>query len=171
MKKKIIIILAVVITVFVIVYFLYDYPIVLNENQSQMLNIKDTSQVVFNPIESIDFSTGSNVAYLLFNKTDLKELPVVMSKCKLFECSNNTILQSLKKDFLFTKTSGDMATCESKMYIYKDKKLVFHSSFVFTDNVLGIQNSLVGWADAVNKENLKKILFKFKPVNKPIVKL
>lgn len=171
MKKKIILVLIIVITVLGIGYFLCDYPIVLNKNQREMIKVKDTSQVIFNPIESIDLSTGSNVAYLLFNKTDLKELPSGMNKSKMLGYSNNKILQSLKNNFLFTQTGGDMATCESKIYIYKDSKLVFHSSFVLTDNILGIQNSLVGWSDAVNKVELKKILFKFKPVNKPIVKL
>ncbi len=45
---------------------------------------------------------------------------------------------------MFTRTNSDMATCDSKLVIYKDKKLVFQSAFVVSENVIGMQNSIVG---------------------------
>ena len=171
MKKKMIFGLAVFIVALVFVYFLFGSPIVLNGNQRELLNIRDTTQSNFNPLESIDFSSGDNVAYLLFDKADIEELPVKMSKKKIFECRNNEILHKLSTDFVFVKSNGDMATCESKIFIYKDSKLVFCSSFVLTDSVVGIQNGVNGWADAQDKERLKTHFLEFKPINRPIVKL
>jgi hypothetical protein len=171
MRIKIIIGLAVLIIALSVVAFLCGFPIVLNGNQKELININDTTQVKFNPLENIDFSTGDNVAYLLLDKADIKELPLKMSKSKLLECRSNETLQNLKRDFVFEKSNGDMATCESKILIYKGSKLVFCSSFVLTDSIVGMQNNLVGWADAQNKERLKNGFIKFKPINKPIVKL
>ncbi len=171
MKKEITISLTVLIVAFVGVYFLCDFPIVLNGNQKELINISGTTQVKFNPLESIDFSTGDNVAYLLLGKADIKELPPKMIKNKLLECRSNDILQNLKMDFIFEKANGDMATCESKLLIYKGSKLVFCSSFVLTDRIVGMQNGLVGWANAQSKESLKNSFLLFKPINTPIVKL
>lgn len=173
MRMKFIVVLVAIVVFFVVlcpILFPYDFPLVSNGNQTEQLLIKDTTQAKFNPIESIDFSSGDNVAYLLFERTDIKELPRKMSKKKLFECHSNEILQNLQRDFIFINSyGGDMATCESKILIYKGTKLVFCSSFVLTDSIVGIQNSIVGWADAQNKESLKNSLLQFKSINTLIV--
>jgi hypothetical protein len=171
MKKIIIISLTVFVIVLASLYFLFDFPIILNGNQKESLIESDTADNIFNPIKSIDFNTGNNRVYLYFGNADIAELPKKMIKSKLFECSNNEILQDLKRDFIFKKSGGDMSTCESKLLVYKNDKLVFCSSFVLTDNVIGLQNSLAGWADALNQENLKNNFLKFKPTRKIFIKL
>lgn len=171
MKRKVRIVLLFGIIVFGIVYLLYGFPIILNKNQNEVLTVEDTLQTIFNPIENIDLSTGNNVAYLLIGRTDAKELPQGMSKSKIFECRDNEVLQRLQENFIFIKTGGDMATCESEIFIYNNEKLVLHSSFVLTKSVVGLQNSVIGWGEALNKEKLKDILLHFDPVNRPIVKL
>ncbi len=142
-----------------------------NSNQNEIVTISDTTTVKFNPINDLDFSTGNNVAYLLFSKEDIKELPEQMSKYKILECSDNKTLQNLKSNFWFEKTNGDMATCESKIYLYKNDELVFHTSIVLTNNSVGIQSIKTGWANASDEEKLKDIFLKFKPVKRPIVNL
>jgi hypothetical protein len=171
MRRKIIIGLAVLIVASGTFFFLFCFPIILNGNQKDLVHIKDTTQVLFNPLASIDFSKGNNVAYLYFDKADLEELPEKMSKKKILECRKNELLQNLQRDFIFEKSNGDMATCESKILVYKDGNLVFCSSFALTDSVVGIQNSVVGWADAKNRESLTNSFLRFKPTNKVIVKL
>lgn len=175
MKKRLILILTsiviIVLILFLPIFFSYDFPIVLNWNKKDIVNIQDTNQIYFNPLEGIDFSIGNNLVYLIFERTDIKNLPYKMKKNKLFECRDNKIIQEIQQNFIFKKSNGDMATCDSKIIFYNNNKLVFCSSFVFTDNILGIQNSKSGWADVKEKEKLKKNLIKFKPVYKAIVRL
>ncbi len=170
MRKKVIIVSIILAIVLGSLYFLFDYPVVLNSNQDDVLFVEDSAQLEFNPLDNIDFTSGDIVAYLYFDKTDLKELPKEMGGCRIFECRQNTVLKNLKKFFHFRKLNGDMGTCESKIYLYKDDELVFHTSFVLTDNLVGLQSQLTGWSEATNKKELMNVLLKFKPVKRPIVK-
>lgn len=145
------------------------YPIIINKNKSNVINLQHIADSNFNPIENFDFSTGTHKAYLLFSKKDIAELPKEMNHGKIFECKENNTLKDLQKVFFFYKLKGDMATCDSEIFIYNDNKLIFHSDFVFTDSIIGIQNSVVGWAEPVHNAELKKILLKFKEVTVPIV--
>lgn len=170
MKRKVVIVLTVLTALGTLLYFL-ACPIIINSSQSELVNIKDTLQSNFNPLENIDFSKGRNVAYLNIAKADLEELPKSIAKNKLLECRSNETLQNLQRNFIFTKSNGDMVTCESEVLFYKEEKLVFRSSIVLTDRVVGLQNSKLGWADAQNIENLKNFFATFKPVKKIFVKL
>lgn len=169
MRKKVIIV-SLILAIVSSLYFLFGYPIVLNSNQDDVLFVEDSTQIYFNPLDNVDFTSGDNVVYLYFDISDIKELPKEMGRYKVFECSQNDILKKLKKSFHFRKLSGDMATCESSIYVYKDNELVLHAYFVLTENLVGLQSQLTGWSEAVNKEELMDILMKFKPVRRPIVK-
>ncbi len=168
--KRIVIVVAIFLA-FVVIYFMYGYPILLNSNQNEIVNISDTTEVKFNPINDLDFSTGNNVAYLFFSKEDIKELPEQISKYKILECEDNEVLQNLRSNFWFEKTGGDMATCESKIYLYQNGELVFYASIVLKNNSVGIQSIRTGWANASDEEKLKDIFLKFKPVKRPILNL
>lgn len=167
MKKTTIILL--ILIVLGILYVLYNNPLVINKNQAELIIVGDTLQPNFNPIQRIDLSTGCNVAYLLIGRADISKLPKEMDKHKIFECRNNRLLNKLKENFVFTQTNGDMATCESEIFIYNNRKLVLHTSFLFNEKNFGIQNSLTGWSEAVNYEELKNIFLQFETVNSPIV--
>jgi hypothetical protein len=175
MRRKFFIVLTFIIVFFVALviplFFTYDFPIVFEDEQLEMVNINSSEQFTFNPLENIDFASGNNIAYLLFERTDINELPKAMSRNKLFECSDNEILQNLKRDFIFRKSGGDMATCESEILIYKEEKLVLRSAIVLTDSLVGLQNSKFGWADAQKRESLKNSFIRFKPTYKLFVKL
>lgn len=168
MKKKIIIAL---ILILAILYSAYNLPLMLNSNQGEIVNLSDTTKIKFNPIADLDFSKGDNVGYLLFSRQDIKELPKEISKFKLLECRDNKTLENLKDNFWFEKTNGDMATCESEIFLYKNGKLVFHTSIAITNHNMGIQSTKTGWADSSNEKELKTTFSKFKPVKRPIVKL
>lgn len=170
MKRKVIIVLAVVIALGVLFYF-FACPVVISNSQKELVNIKDTTLTHFNPLENIDFTNGNNVAYLHIAKSDIEELPKGIAKSKILECRSNKILQDIQRDFVFTKSNGDMATCESEILIYKEEKLVLRSSIVLTDSVIGLQNSKFGWSNAQNRESLKISFKRFKPTNKAFVKL
>lgn len=74
-EKIIIISLTVFVIVLASLYFLFDFPIILNGNQKESLIESDTADNIFNPIKSIDFNTGNNRVYLYFGNADIAELP------------------------------------------------------------------------------------------------
>jgi hypothetical protein len=170
--RKIIIYLSILFIVFLGVFLLFGYPLLINKDQEEVfnLNTKAKDQDRINPIEDIDLSTGENLVYLCISDEDIEGLPSEMGKCKLFECRDNSVLSELQNNFWFLKSSGDMATCRSKIFVYKNNKLVLSTSFVLSNDIVGIQNRIVGWADAIEKEELKHLFVKFKPTYWPIVK-
>lgn len=173
-RKNFIVLALIVIFLFALIIPLllpYDFPIVFEDEQFEMVNINSSEQFTFNPLENIDFTSGNNVAYLLFERVDLNELPKEMDRNKLLVCKDNEILQNLKRDFIFRKSDGDMSTCESEILIYKEDKLVLRSSIIVTYSVVGLQNRKFGWSDAQNKEAVISSLARFKPINKLFVKL
>ncbi len=151
-------------------YFILGYPLIIT-NLPEDLVCCNEQQFELNPLKEVDFELSHNVAYLYFSKEDIVELPANMTKQKLFKCSENELLEELKNNFHFIRSEGDMATCESKLILYHDDKLVLCTGFVLTDSIVGIQNKETGWADALKKEKLKDIFLKFKPIHKLIIKL
>lgn len=149
-------------------FFYTGYPIVIHENQNEVIALGRAEKENVNPLASCDFSKGINCVYLLFSKEDREQLPNGMMKRKLFECKDNQTLELLRSNFQFHKSGGDMATCESKIYVYKDGALVFHSAIVLTDSLVGLQNGSTGWAEAVKSEILKELFLTFRAVNRPI---
>lgn len=168
MRKRIIYI-SILLSVFAGVFLLYGYPLLIDKDQEEVFNVDIENQHRFNPLKNIDFSTGENLVYLYISEEDIEELPPGMGKHKLFECKENSVLSELRNNFWFIKSNGDMATCNSKLFVYKNNHLVLHTDFVLSNNVVGIQNSKAGWADAAEKAELKRIFLKFKPTYWPII--
>lgn len=171
MIKRIIFFLLILIVLFFGVYFIFGLPLIIEDSNNKTIGFNHIDKDSFNPLEQVDFSSDNIVMYLLFSKEDIKELPSTMNKQKLLKCSDKSILKDLKNNFYFTKSNGDMATCESEILVYKNDVLILSTRFAFTDKILGIQNNKVGWANAVNRDKLGNILLKFNSVNKLFVKL
>lgn len=171
MKQSIIIGSVIIILVIAgAVYAIFGYPIIIQANQKEVINLTNNSKVNFNPIEKLDFSSGKNVAFLLFSNEDANELPKEMGNYRVFECRSNIALQLLKNKFWFEETSGDMVTCESKIFLYKNDELVLHASIVLTDELIGMQSQQTGWANAIYIDSLREVFLKFKPVQKIVIK-
>ena len=171
MTKRAIIFFSSIIIALIVLYVHINYQVIIMDNEHGVVYWPDEKKYKYFHLEVFDFSNGDNVAYLLFSREDIKHLPKEMHRCNLFECRDNTILEDLQNAFLFIRSDGDMTTCESEILVYKDGKLIFRSGFVLTENTIGIQNSIVGWAYPFYNDELKKILLKFKPSNNLIIKL
>lgn len=173
MKNKIAITL-IVILLFVLggLVLFGDYPLILITNQKELVLMnkrKVEGLAIINPLADIEFNTGKNSAYLIFSKQDRQELPAGMNRRKVYICKDNVDLKSLKDDFFFLQSNGDIATCESDIFILKDNKIIFHSGLVFTDSIIGLQDGSFGWIDAINQKALKQHFLNFKPINYPII--
>jgi hypothetical protein len=72
------------------------------------------------------------------------------------------------KSMVFEKTSGDMVTVESWLYITSGNKVVLKSPIVISSTCVGLQNSSTGWAEAQNPAALLEILALFDSPTLPI---
>lgn len=150
-------------------FFNNDFPLVFYGSQKDIVPFYDKSNPIIAPLASIDFTSGGSCAYLIFSKQDIKELPAKMKKSKVFYCDNINILQRFKNNFQFQQSNGDMATTESSIIIYNNKKVVFSSDIVLTDDIIGFQSRLFGWIAPLNKEDIKECFLKFKPLHRAMI--
>lgn len=157
----------------VIGYYFDLFPLVIDRQQRDIVPSctgSVNSGNIYNPLGCLDFSAGNNRMYLVFSASDRMELPLRMKHKKVFLCKNNAILKELQSNFQLMG-KGDMATCESKIFVYQNDQLVLCSSFVFTEKQIGLQNSIQGWGEAEKVDKLKELFLKFEPVDRPVVVL
>lgn len=146
---------------------LFQYQLFINYPSETSIEIVDGKIETFNKL--ISETNQECKMYLLFSEYDMKELPKGMKQKRLFCCKDRKLLINLMKSFKLKETGGDMATCESKLIFYIDSKLVLSTAFVLTDEIVGIQNQSIGWAEVEDKSKVIEIFKKFEPVNFPIV--
>jgi hypothetical protein len=163
MKKKGFVIFCIGLLVIIALYFKGILPVVIVNGASQIVSA-DTTLTEFNPLEKADFNSGKISCYLAISKNDISSLPQSMTRYKIFKCTDQEILQALKESFQFKRTGGDMATCESSVFIYNGDRLLLHTSLILTDSIVGIQSRSIGWSEAVDRDKVKMLFSKFKPL-------
>lgn len=107
--------------------------------------------------------------FIELSNEDLLELPDNIPKSKVIYCDDERTTKDLLSNFKFTYTDGDMATCESTIYILVKDSLAYKANIVISNNITGIQDSSLGWLEPVNMKMFNKILMKFKSTLKPII--
>jgi hypothetical protein len=170
MKKAVI--TSVILIVFFIgyVYFLHN-PIFIGNKKPCSFRDSHSSNYLLNPIENIDFTCGNNKIIIYFDRYDVNCLPAGIKQNPLLFCTNNTIIQQIKEHFEFKWNGEDYAETtegDSKIYFFKDNKVVFQCPFHFEGNI-SIHFKKTGWIFSANYEILKENFMKFKPMYNPIV--
>ena len=122
-----------------------------------------------NPLKDVDVNDAK--AFLIFSPDNWSELPEGMPARRVLVCTDAEVLQQLKDNFSFEISGGDMATAESELWVYSHDTLVLMTNIVIEQNNIGIQNDLIGWAEAVNKEQLCHLFTQFKPYHWPRLSL
>lgn len=163
-KKKVIIVmlfsgLLIVLFKYPIVFFAEDFY-----DLSKVSGAKNYKQT-FNPLESIDANDCQIFIYI--SNDDIREIPKEIYSHKMLYTSDSKVINELKRKFWFKRTGGDMTTCESRMIIYSMGKIVFSSSIVITNDLLGLQGDF-GWAETSSKKDIIALLSKFKPKYQPM---
>ncbi|MBA9073163.1 hypothetical protein GGR22_001289 [Flavobacterium gossypii] len=166
MKKKTVSI--VILIILFLVFALYFSPWVKKPNK-EIIYVEYNDSLTFNPLQNIDFNVGDNKAYLLISHQDIEELPDGIKKGKVLFCSDNNVLDRLAKNFYHKKSGGDMATCESEILIYHNKKLILSSKIALSKNIIGLQGESIGWADAVNRDSLVSVFKEFNLIKRPVL--
>jgi hypothetical protein len=153
------------------IYLISGFPLVINQSTvSNTLVSSDSLKKgeIIEPLKNQDFNSNNCSAYLILSKNDLNDLPNSIRRAKVLVNKDRNILQRLKNDFKFVYSGGDMATCESFIYIFINNKLVFKSSIVLEENKVGLQNEY-GWIEAQNSRKLIEIMESFEPVYLPVI--
>ena len=134
MNRKITVSLIAVVSLLGVIYLIMGYPVIFNKSIPEQVGYYKDS-VIFNPLQTFDFSLGNNLVCVYFAKDNIRELPKPMSNNKLFECNDNSVIEELRDNFEFVKSGGDMATCESRILVYKNDSLSIMNNPYFTITV------------------------------------
>ena len=107
---------------------------------------------VFNLFDG--FPTENVSVYLVISRSDKDELPQQLRRSTVFCASREDVVKGFAKATVFKRTVGDMATAESMLYIVKDNKVIYKTPIVVSSTFMGIQNSQLGWCEAVDPASL-----------------
>ena len=143
------------------------FPIVMHHSAQTVFLAVQVDETVINPLKDIDVNDAR--AFLILSSDDWRERPEGMPARRVLVCTDADVLQQLKDSFSFEISDGDMATVESEFWVYSHDTLVLKTNIVINPNYVGIQNEMTGWAEAVNKESLCRLLARFKPYRAPFL--
>lgn len=143
------------------------FPIVLHHSVQTVFPAVQVGETVINPLKDINVNDAR--AFLILSSDDWRERPEGMPARRVLVCTDADVLQQLKDSFSFEISGGDMATVESEFWVYSHDTLVLKTNIVINPNYVGIQNEMTGWAEAVDKEPLCRLLARFKPYRAPFL--
>jgi len=172
MKKRTVIIMIICCLLICIGYgYLCFKPIIIiDKSYSKNEFLSDS---LFNPIDTIDFTKGKNKVILYTNCEDVSFLPKNIKKWTLLECRDNRTIEQIKNYFEFERISKDYVgttAADSKIYFFKDNKVVFQSEIII-ENTVSLFFENTGWVFSTNYNDLIKCFSEFKPVYFPIIKI
>lgn len=180
MKKNFYKVLGVLGILFIISYFIFGFPlIVLKPSSTLQLNVNNNSFIkgdTIKPLKQYDLIENNCSVYLVIHRNEVEYLPSFVERknfqlSKVLWTDDIEVLKKIQKHFNFTYTGGDIATCQSMIYVYSDNDLIFQSAIVLEEDKFGLQNQLFGWTPALNSNEIIRILKEFKPYYYPILSL
>jgi hypothetical protein len=145
------------------------FPKLSHRSIVMLFPVVQEDETVINPLKDVDVNDAK--ALLILSHDDWSELPEGMPMRRVLVCTDTEVMQQLKDNFSFEISGGDMTTVESELWVYSHDTLVLMTNIVIEQNNVGIQNELVGWAEAVNKEQLCHLFTQFKPYRWPRLSL
>ena len=163
-KKKVLTVVVFFIVVICCGYIFGLLPIVLGSTKDYAIHPKVVVGEQFNPLNGIDVTKNCEI-YLCMSLDDLNAKNRLLNG-KVFVCADVKVLKSIKYNFNFISEGGDVATVNSRMYIYKNDKLIFSSSVVVEQGLFGLQSSQFGW---VENNKLLPLIKKFRRVYAPLL--
>ncbi|HHU47574.1 MAG TPA: hypothetical protein GXZ40_06740 [Bacteroidales bacterium] len=173
MKKRRIVVLFICFLVACTSYFwLFLNPIIIHKPYVQNV-FSLSSNNLYNPIDTIDFTQGENKIIIYTNWECLQFLPKKVKGWTLLECTNNKIIEKVKNNFVFEKVSEDIVETtdfDSRIFFFKNNMLVF-SSKMEMDESISLHFKNTGWTFATNYDELISSFSVFRPIYFPIIKI
>lgn len=124
---------------------------------------------IINPLSSLDFNADNWVVYLVISRNDFESLPNTIRKTKCLKAKDIKAFKQMQAEWNFVYTGGDMATIESKIYFFRNGKLVLKSGIVFNEEIIGLQNRDYGYLEAKDSALIIESFKAFKKVYLPII--
>jgi len=121
---------------------------------------------VFNIFQDVPIEDAR--VYIAVAPDDRDNLLFLHGYSNVIYSSRPDVVAEFAKSAVFKKTSGDLITVQSWLYITSGNKVVFKSPIVISSTCVGLQNSSTGWAEAQNPASLLKILALFDSPTLPI---
>lgn len=172
MKKRTVILIVVACSFAICTSYIWlSYnPIIIHKPYSQNVFLSD---ILYNPIDTVDFTQGENKIIIYVNGADVRFLPKKIKRWALLECKSNKIIEEVKNNFVFERISNSVVETtdlDSRIFFFKNNILVFSSKIMIEENIsLRFQNR--GWTFATNYNELINSFSKFKPIYFPIIKI
>ena len=124
------------------------------------------NDTVFNIFQDVPIKDAR--VYIAVAPNDRDNLPFLQGYSNVIYSSRPDVVKEFVKSAVFKKTSGDLTTVQSWLYITNGNKVVFKSPIVISTTCVGLQNSSTGWAEAQNPAALLAILTLFDSLTLPI---
>lgn len=126
------------------------------------LNKGDTIKV----LNQYDFDSGDYSIYVVFSNQEGKRLGF----SKVLFTDDIAVLNQINQSFEMTYTGGDIATCESFIYLLQGDDVIFKAGLAI-DDVAGLQSSQYGWLEFRDKHKALDCLKAMTKSYKPFIKL
>lgn len=147
----------------------YNLVIPLSSQGDIVPQIKAKPGDTINPFSRLDFTKDDWTAYIKISAEDFIDLNSQIPMRTCLKTTNRTLLMQMQKSWQFKITQGDAATVVSNFYLLKNGRIVFSSGIVLDKHSQGFQNSVYGWMQPVNNNEMINISRQFKPVYWPVV--
>lgn len=147
------------------IYFLTQNPVVVDRTLQNRENISLSKGDVIKPFENFNFEEGSWKAFIVTSSEDQAKLP---REGKVFYSEDISILNKIKKEWVFIYTGADVATIQSKFLLYKDNSLIFSSKIAIDKNNNGLQSINYGWLKSKDSDSFISDCMQFKRGYSPV---
>jgi hypothetical protein len=171
MRKKLVIIVMVILLQLIGIGGSYRFGLLPIVSDKEVIEVKSETQThkegdKFNVFEQYDFANGNYSLYLVLSNEEATELDC----SKVLFTSDIDILVRVKNAFTVTYTGGDIATCESYIYLLKNDDIIAKMGIALTETT-GLQSGTFGWLDFAHEHKVFYCIKSMKRVYKPYVKI
>jgi len=170
MKSKKWLLLSIVFFLIVVSVFLHytiGFPLVIETSKAESsFSVEKGENVKL--LSDFNFSEGDWAAYIIFNNEDNNSANRLLS-LKAYKTQDTSLLNNMKKDWIFDCTGSDMATIQSHMYLFNEGVLKYKSGIVLEKNLQGFQSPQCGWVQSKETDIIYNYCKEFKPIYWPIL--
>lgn len=117
-------------------------------------------------LNQYDFDSGDYSIYVVFSNQEGKRLGF----SKVLFTDDMALLNQINQSFEMTYTGGDIATCESFIYLLQGEDVIFKAGLAI-DDVAGLQSPQYGWLEFKDKQKVLDCLKAMTKSYKPFIKL
>ena len=111
-------------------------------------------------------SCKARKAIIVFSKDDIRAIHPRMRQSRCLVCKNETVVIRILSLLDKMEGSGDIATCESRLYISYNETVI---GLVFNEHILGLQIPDKGWVEIDPQSELFELFCSFKPSHFPFI--